>query len=110
MPDYDVVEQPFFFAHVGLVPRMIYYKPEEETSKKPGAYPVDNTIYKTITFNEKVVMVCVLLGIFVYCMKKKFLHNWKLGISKFDNFEKWKKKKIVMEEIIESKHPADPWG
>ena len=55
-------------------------------------------------------MFCVLGGIFFYCMKKKFLNNWCLGIGKFDNFEKWKKKKLVMEEIIDAKHPPDPWG
>ena len=81
MPNYEV-EENYFLAYVGLVPREIYYRPKEEVTKKPGAYPVDNTVYKYITFNEKVLMWCILGSIFLYCMKKKYFNNWCLGISK----------------------------
>ena len=71
---------------------------------------MDNTIYKYITFNEKVIMLAVLFGILFNCLKKKYFDNWKLGINKYRSFERWRSRKAGMERIILRKHPYDPWG
>ena len=89
-PNFDEDPQPFFMAYVGLVPRIQYWDQDEESTKKPGAVPVDNTIFKYITFNESVIMLTVLGGIFVHCIKKKYFDDWMLGINKFRRFELWK--------------------
>ena len=109
-PNFDEDPQPFFMAYVGLVPRIQYWDQDEESTKKPGAVPVDNTIFKYITLNEKIIMLTVLCGIFAHCIKKKYFDNWKLGINKFRRFELWKQRKAGMERIILKKHPYDPWG
>ena len=97
-------------AYVGLVPRIQYWEEEVEPDNKPGAIPIDKTIYKYITFNEKVIMFTVLFGILFHCLKKKYFDNWNLGINNYRGFEKWKSRKAGMERIILRKHPYDPWG
>lgn len=69
------------------MPRIIYFEKKEEATTKPGAYPVDNTIYKYLTFSEKMIMFAVIFGIISYCMKKKYANNWKLAEKKEDKFE-----------------------
>ena len=111
-PHFEEEEKPFFMAFVGLVPHEIWIEDEDDKLTTTLVVEEAETIYKHVTFSEKVLIAVTLFGLFTYCIKKKYMD--KIGergpmFYKPDDFAKWKKKKKVMDTIIEVNNPVDPW-
>jgi len=54
---------------VGLVPKEIWFEEEDEEVLPARVEELPPTIYKHVSFNEWLIIVAVLLGVFFYCLK-----------------------------------------